>query len=151
MASIKSFVETICSSFGENITEINAIFIPKQSLNKTKYKQFMLKLCGFTFIQNGKSKAVSYEKMNELFDGSVTLYMSESKTRKVIPSSPLQCLKIKTSLSSYTNKDTSDVILYYPSSTSVTSSESAKKIYQSMLDYEAKQNETSIDDDCEFI
>lgn len=153
MTSIKSFVETVLASYGDNITDINVVFVPRQSSTKTKYNQFKIKVSGFTFKQNGKIKAVSYDKMMELFDGQqLYIYISESKTRKIIPSASVELLKIKTSMEQYVNKDTKETVLYYPSSTQIANDSSvAKKIIESMNSYENKNNDADDEEGCEFI
>ena len=150
--SVQHFVDYVNGAFGAGITDINVIFIPKQSLQRTKYGQYCLKVCGIIIKQNGKNKAITYDKLLEVFDGDLRLYIKESKTRKIIPSTTLEMLKIKNTMETFNDKNNGDKIAYYPASTCVTSSETAKKLYQKMLDFEAaNDDEHEEESDIEFI
>ena len=150
--SVTHFVDYINGAFGAGITAINVVFVPKQSLQRTKYGQYCLKVCGCIIKQNGKSKAISYEKLLEVFDGDIKLFVKESKTRKIIPSATLEMLKIKNTQEKFNDKTNGESVIYYPATTSITSSGTAKKLYDKMLEFEAQDEDADEDnDEVEFI
>lgn len=138
-------VEILQNEYHNTLNEIVCVFIPKLSQTKNIFDANLLTICGLIVISSRKLTPINYDNIISLFGSPIKISVKTNKKRNIIPTLPLQALRINTESETFTPKpfegEEQEPITYYPSKTTLANAEMYKKLHQSMLDYLAKGKE----------